>query len=170
MSYVIVSPAGFSIVLVFWAALCAAQDLWQRRVSNVLTLGMMAFALCALLVSGQSLTGQGLLPAFLALGLAMLLTLPGYVLGLLGAADAKMLMAFGLASGVTDVLEVFVVAGLSSAFLMLLARRLEQFPVFARLMTSSGPLLHVTPRNGKTFPFALCLAMGVVVSQCLLLR
>ncbi len=169
MSYSLVAPAGFSIVLIFWAALCAMQDVRQLRVSNVLTLGMLVFALCALLVSGQSLTGGSVWGAWLALAIAAALTLPGYALGKLGAADAKMLMACGLATGVADVLEIFVVAGLLSAFFMILARQLDQFPVFTR-WTAQGALLHFAPRKGKSFPFALCLGLGVVVSQFLVLR
>ena len=159
-------PAGFSIVLIIWAALCGAEDVWRLRVSNFLTLGMLAFAIMFLLLTGHTLTGASALQAALGLIVAMLLTLPGYALGKLGAADAKMLMACGLAAGFADVLEIFVIASLLAAALMLLTRYLDRYPWFIRL-TSSGPLFRLAPRAGKSFPFAACMAVGVLFSQCL---
>ncbi|MDQ8036067.1 MAG: prepilin peptidase [Pedobacter sp.] len=156
-------PDASSIVLIGWAAVCGAQDIGRLRVSNVLTLGMLALALLVLLGSGHSMLGVSIGQAVLAFLLAMLLTLPGYALGKLGAADAKMLMALGLASTVMVVLEVFVVAGLVAAGLMLLTRYLDRYPWFVRA-TSSGLLLRLAPREGKSFPFAACMALGVITS------
>lgn len=156
-------PGAFSIVLIVWAAVCGAQDIGRLRVSNMLTLGMLGLALLVLLGSGQSMLGGSAWQAVLALLLAMLLTLPGYAMGKLGAADAKMLMALGLASTVMVVLEVFVVASLVAAGLMLLTRYLDRYPWFVRI-TSSGLLLHLAPRAGKSFPFAACMALGVLAS------
>ncbi len=164
MSESITVPGAFSIVLIVWAAICGVQDMQRLRVSNWLTLGMLAVAAFWLVWTGQSMTGGSMAQAWLALGLAMVLTLPGYALGKLGAADAKMLMALGLASTVAAVLEVFVVASLVAAALMLLSRHLERYPVFVR-MTSAGPLQRLAPRSGKSFPFAACMAVGVFISQ-----
>lgn len=161
-------PAAFSIVLIIWAALCGAEDVWRLRVSNILTLGMLALALIFLLLTGRALSGASPGQAILGLLLAMVLTLPGYAVGKLGAADAKMLMACGLAAGLWDVLEIFVVASLLAAGLMLMTRYLDRYPWFVRL-TSSGPLLRLAPRAGKSFPFAACMAVGVLVSQLLAL-
>lgn len=169
VDYSLVMPAGFSIVLIVWAALCGAQDAWQLRVSNVLTLGMLVMALCALPVTGHSLTGAGWLSALGGLLVAALLTIPGYALGQLGAADAKMLMAFGLASSLPDLLEAFVVAAPLAAGIMLLMRYLMQYPLMVRL-GSQGVLANFAPRPGKSFPFATCLAVGVLASQCLQMR
>lgn len=157
-------PAAFSIVLIIWAALCGAEDVWRLRVSNILTLGMLVLALIFLLLTGRALGGVSPGQAILGLLLAMVLTLPGYAVGKLGAADAKMLMACGLAAGFVDVLEIFVVASLLAAALMLMTRYLDRYPWFVR-RTSSGPLLRLAPREGKSFPFAACMAVGVLVSQ-----
>lgn len=158
-----IMPGDFSIVLIVWAALCGAQDIWRLRVSNYLTLGMLLVALVFLLAMRQSMTGAVFWQALAALALAMLLTLPGYALGKLGAADAKMLMALGLASSIITVLEVFVVASLLAAGLMLFTRYLDRYPWFV-LHTSSGLLQRLAPRSGKSFPFAACMAVGVLVS------
>lgn len=164
MSEAAIAPGAFSIVLIIWAAICAVQDVSRLRVSNVLTLGMLAVALVFLVLAGRSMTGGGPGQALLGVLLAMTFTLPGYAMGKLGAADAKMLMAIGLASGIMVVLEVFVVASLAAAGLMLLTRYLDRYPAFVRA-TSSGVLQHLAPRAGKSFPFAACMALGVFASQ-----
>ncbi|MGH8491660.1 MAG: A24 family peptidase [Moraxellaceae bacterium] len=157
------ASTALSIVLIVWAALCGAQDVWQLRVANVLTLGMLALALVFLLWTGHSMIGSSGGQALFGLLLALLFTLPGYALGKLGAADAKMLMALGLATDASTVLEVFVLASLTAAALMLLTRYLDRYPWFVR-NTASGLLQGLAPRAGKSFPFAACMAFGVLVT------
>lgn len=164
MTETIIAPGALSIVLIIWAAICGMQDIWRLRVSNVLTLGMLAVAVVFLVLHGHSMTGGSVWQALYGLLLAMVFTMPGYVMGKLGAADAKMLMAVGLASTVMTVLEVFVVASLTAAALMLLTRYLDRYPVFVRA-SSSGVLQRLAPRAGKSFPFAACMAIGVFASQ-----
>jgi prepilin peptidase CpaA len=160
----ILPPAAFSIVLIVWAAACGFQDVTKLRVSNVLTFGMMALALLVLLLGGRTLTGDTPWQAVLGLLVAMVLTLPGYALGKLGAADAKMLMACGLAMGMVEMLVVFVVGSLLGAGLMILTRLLDRYPLFLR-WTSEGPLANFAPRPGKSFPFVACLAVGVLLTR-----
>lgn len=157
------SSSALSIVLIIWAAACGAEDVWRLRVSNWLTLGMLLLALVFLLAMGHSMTGVGAWQALAAFALAMVLTLPGYALGKLGAADAKMLMALGLASSLIIVLEVFVMASVLAAAIMLLTRYLDRYPWFVR-HTSQGSLQRLAPRFGKSFPFAACMAIAVLFS------
>ena len=91
-------------VLLGWLAACARQDAQQRRISNLLTLGALAVALLHLLVFGSSLTGAGVTHTALAMGMACLLSLPGYLTRQMGAADVKMLLALGAASDSSHVL------------------------------------------------------------------
>lgn len=161
-------PAAFSIVLIVWAAFCGFHDIKSLRVPNVLTFGMMAVAIAVLALGGHAMSGASLWQAVLGLLLAMLLTLPGYALGKLGAADAKMLMACGLAMGWAQMLLVFLTGSLLGAALMVLTRVLERYPLFVR-WTSAGPLANFAPRAGKSFPLVACLAVGVILVQVLLL-
>ncbi len=149
---------AISIAVMGWAAVCGLQDLWRLKVSNVLTLGMWLVAGLALL-SGQTLLGLSVVAGLLGFGLAAVLTLPGYALGKLGAADVKMLMGIGLAAGYIDMLMSFALGSLLAAAVMILMRYRVAVPAVMRL-TAQAPLLHLTPRPGKSFPFAICLALG----------
>lgn len=154
---------GISIAAILWAAFCGVQDLIKLKVSNALTLGMVAVGLVALIVTRESLLGQSIGSALLGFLLAAFLTMPGYVLNKLGAADVKMLMAIGLISGLANTLETFVIGSLFAAGLMIMSRRLQGVEWFVN-MTSSGPLMHLAPGVGKSFPFAICLAFGFIVA------
>ena len=67
-----------SIVLLMWLALCSEQDVRQRQISNLLTLGVAACALAWLFATGHSWIGADASDAGWALAIVMLLTLPGY--------------------------------------------------------------------------------------------
>ncbi|MFO2463369.1 prepilin peptidase [Pseudomonas sp. 15FMM2] len=108
------------LVVFFWLALCALQDARQRQIANRLTLGAALLALIYLLWSGTTWLGASGGEGLWALGLALLLTLPGYALGRLGAGDVKMLGALALGSNSTYVLWSLVGAG-GASILWLLA-------------------------------------------------
>ncbi|EJT85565.1 peptidase A24A prepilin type IV [Pseudomonas putida S11] len=80
-----------SIVLLLWLALCSEQDVRQRQISNMLTLGVAACALAWLFATGRSWIGADASDAGWALAIVMLLTLPGYMLGRFGADDVKLI-------------------------------------------------------------------------------
>ncbi len=109
-------------VLLGWLAACARQDAQQRRISNLLTLGALAVALLHLLVFGSSLTGAGVTHTALAMGVACLLSLPGYLTRQMGAADVKMLLALGAASDSSHVLFSVIGAALAQVAWLLLLR------------------------------------------------
>lgn len=153
-----------SIAAIIWAAACGLQDLLKLKVSNFLTLGMLAVAGLALFRGEALLGGVTVSQALLGLLVAIGLTLPGYVLGKLGAADVKMVMAIGLAAGMWILLETFVVASFLALGLMLVLRQLAGVPVVERL-TSTGVLANLAPRPGKSFPYAFCLAIGFISSH-----
>lgn len=99
-------------VLLGWLAACALQDAQQRRISNLLTLGGLTVALAHLLLWGSSFTGASFKAAALAMGVACLLSLPGYLTRQMGAADVKMLIALGAASDGSHVLFSVIGAAL----------------------------------------------------------
>ena len=81
------------LVVFVWLVVCAQQDIRQRQIANRLTLGALLLALFYLLWSGSTWLGTSRAEGLWALCLALLLTLPGYALGRLGAGDVKMLAA-----------------------------------------------------------------------------
>lgn len=151
-----------SIAVIVWAAACGLHDLYRLKVPNYLTLGMWLVAALALF-SGQTLLGREWWQGLAGFAVAALLTVPGYALNRLGAGDVKMLMGFGLAAGTQDMLEAFVVASLSAALIMLALRASMLLPSMVRL-TSHGVLANLAPREGKSFPFAIFLALGCISS------
>ncbi|WP_028695584.1 prepilin peptidase [Pseudomonas cremoricolorata] len=113
-----------SIVLLMWLALCTEQDVRERQVSDLLTLGVGGAALIWLFMTGHSWLGAEASDAGWGLAIVMLLTLPGYMLGRLGASDVKLLAALALASSHHYVLGTFIGAGVSVVVWMLFRRRL----------------------------------------------
>ncbi|MGE7957435.1 prepilin peptidase [Pseudomonas sp. NPDC089530] len=103
-----------------WLILCAAQDLQQRRIANLLTLGVAALALVYLLLTGSTWWGGRAAEGGWALLLALAFTLPGYALGRMGAGDVKLMAALGLLTDPLHVLGTFIGAGATSLLWFLL--------------------------------------------------
>lgn len=141
-----------SIALLAWLALCSGQDVRERQISNVLTLGAAACALAWLFATGRTLLGAQASDAGAALAIVLLLTLPGYVLGRFGAGDVKLLGALALATSQGHVLGTFIGAG--AALLV--------WAVGRRLLRRSA-----APQQDKQ-PFAPCVLLGfLLTSICL---
>ncbi|NIF25291.1 prepilin peptidase [Pantoea sp. Tr-811] len=113
-----------SIVLLMWLALCTEQDIRERQIANVLTLGFATGALVWLFATGHSWIGADASDAGWALAIVMLLTLPGYMLGRFGADDVKLMGALALATSPQYVLGTFIGAGVSVLLWLLTRRRL----------------------------------------------
>lgn len=112
------------LILFIWMAFCANQDASGRKVSNGLSLGGVAFALSYLLLTGHSWLGYPAGQALWALGLTLVLTLPGYAMGKLGAGDVKLLMALALATDELHLLGTFVGAGVTSLGWLMMRQKL----------------------------------------------
>lgn len=104
----IAAPVGAVLV---WLAAVAACDLGWRRIPNVLSLGGAAAALLVLLSTGTSVLGGSPKVACCAALLAVVITLPAYALGGLGAGDVKLAFAIGLISDTVTSTMVLVVGG-----------------------------------------------------------
>ena len=103
--------------------MCSGQDVRERQISNILTLGAAACALAWLSATGRSWVGAPASDAGWALAIVLLLTLPGYWLGRFGAGDVKLLGALALATSQGYVLGTFIGAG-AALLVWALARRL----------------------------------------------
>ena len=148
-----------SLVLI-WLAICAAQDARHRRISNALTLGVGALALVWLLATGTTWLGADAQQGGWACLIALLLTLPGYLLGRMGAGDVKLMTALGLATNGVFVLGAFIGAGVASVLWLLLAPKL--WPHMGQGLR--GHVRHLTPDKSKKLPFAPFVLIGAVLS------
>jgi prepilin peptidase CpaA len=113
-----------SIVLLMWLALCTEQDIRERQIANVLTLGFATGALVWLFATGHTWIGAEASDAGWALAIVMLLTLPGYMLGRFGADDVKLMGALAVATNPQYVLGTFIGAGVSVVLWLMTRKRL----------------------------------------------
>ncbi|HWK54368.1 MAG TPA: A24 family peptidase, partial [Hyphomicrobiales bacterium] len=86
------------LLLLLWALACALQDARARRIGNPLLLAGALAALLHLLYFGYSMTRASPMSVTTACVLALILTVPGYRRGKLGAGDVKLLLVIALAT------------------------------------------------------------------------
>lgn len=98
-----------------WAVICAAYDIRQRRIPNYLTLSAYGMAIAAFVFEGQGWLGGTVLSCLEGWGIGLLLTMPAYLMKLLGAGDVKMLSAIGLLVGLESLLLTYVIASVIMA-------------------------------------------------------
>lgn len=148
---------------------CALFDLKQRRLPNMLTLGMHVLAVAILVITGQGLLGDTISASLMGWLVALMLTVPAYALNWLGAGDAKFLAAIGLLAGLKFLLVSYLLAGLMAGiiiFLWLSAQRYSPYinlhlaPFNLRLPTL--PLL-----RGKVLPFGAIIAFSAIITVVL---
>ncbi|MFJ2367594.1 prepilin peptidase [Pseudomonas sp. NPDC087697] len=149
-----------SFVLLIWLALCAAQDVQQRHIANSLTLGAGLLALIYLLWTGTTWLGAPAAQGGWALLLALLFTVPGYVLGRLGAADVKLMATIGLATDNLHLLGSFIGAGVASLLWLLIAPKV--WPHMSQGLR--GRLQYLAPELSKKAPFAPFVLIGVLLT------
>jgi prepilin peptidase CpaA len=143
-------------------------DIRQRRVPNVLTMGVASVGLLLAMGGLGTATVGGALGG-LALGLALLL--PAHVFGATGAGDVKLLAAFGALLGPADVFDAFlraaILGGVMALVVALWRGRLRE--------TVYGTAMLVTTRNravtaliehpaaNNRFPYAPAIASGALL-------
>lgn len=143
------------IMAVIWALALAYSDLTERRIPNYLVFSAIGVCLFVLAWGGEAPLGGAPLSVAGGLGLAMLLTLPGYLTRRLGAGDVKMLLAVATMGGHALVLQTFVIGSLLAAGLVFFYWRFPREQAPARL-------------PGKYLPFGAALAVGLIGSLLLL--
>ncbi|MGF6096344.1 prepilin peptidase [Pseudomonas sp. 18175] len=114
------------VVLMLWLGLCAVQDSRQRQIANAVTLGGALLALVYLLWTGTTWLGAPAGEGGWAFALALLLTLPGYVLGRFGAGDVKLLAALALATTTDYLLWSLIGAAVTQGAWLLISQWLSK--------------------------------------------
>lgn len=146
-------------VMVVWLGLCAVQDVRQRLLANRLTLGAALLASIYLFWTGTTWLGAPAAQGLLAFLLALLLTLPGYALGRLGAGDVKLLAALALASNAEYLLGSFVGAAIANLLWVIIAPKL--WPHMNQGLKKH--LGYLAPEASKKLPFAPFLLVGFAI-------
>ena len=159
-----------SAVLIVGAGVAATiVDIRQRRVPNVLTMGLASVGLLLAMAGMGSVTLGGALGG-LALGLALLL--PAHVFGALGAGDVKLLAAFGALLGPGDVFDAFLRAAILGGVMALAVavwrgRLRETLYGTAMLVTTRNRTMAAAiehPAANNRFPYAPAIALGATLA------
>lgn len=113
--------------LVAWGVAVAWCDWRTRRISNLLLLGAAVPAVAALGILGQGLLGAAPIQSAVGAGIAALMFLPGFALGLSGGGDVKFAGCCGLILGWPGVLLMLLMSaillGMFSLWVMMRRRR-----------------------------------------------
>lgn len=159
-----------SCLLLVWSA--AAWDLRSRRISNTLIL---AGAAVGLLLQGALAGPGGVLAAIYGLLVGLVILLPGYLLGVTGAGDAKLMAAVGTFLGPLGILQAALasilvggVIALGFAASALVSRQSiapwGRYGLMVRTLVTTGRPLYIPPVEGEVmgrkFPFAVSIAIG----------
>ncbi len=156
-------------VLVVGAGVAATVvDIRERRVPNVLTMGLASVGLLLAMAGAGTVTLGGALGG-LALGLALLL--PAHIFGATGAGDVKLLAAFGALLGPAGVVDAFLRAAILGGVMALAVavwrgRLRETLYGTAMLVTTRSRTAAVIehPAANNRFPYAPAIALGAALA------
>ncbi|EPC02462.1 hypothetical protein L861_08800 [Litchfieldella anticariensis FP35 = DSM 16096] len=158
------------VLLLIWSA--AVWDLRQRRIPNVL---VMAGAAIGILLQGLLAGSGGILATISGLAVGLVILLPGYLLGMTGAGDVKLMAAVGTLLGPYDVFiaalaSIFVggVIAMGFAASALFSRNSispwARYGLMLKTLAVTGKPIYVAPEEGEVmgrkFPFAVSIALG----------
>ncbi|PXX97692.1 prepilin peptidase [Halomonas sp. LBP4] len=158
------------ILLLIWSA--AAWDLRMRRIPNRLVLAGAAMGvLLQVVLAGPG----GVLAAITGLLVGLAILLPGYLLGVTGAGDAKLMASVGTFLGplgafqaaLASILVGGVIAmgfALSALFSRQSVSPRGRYGLMVRTLVTTGRPLYIPPAEGEVmgrkFPFAVSIAIG----------
>jgi prepilin peptidase CpaA len=158
---------------VFLAILVAAAvtDLRQNRIPNRLTLVAFVSGILFGVVQEAGWPGAAVAGA----GLALLVTMPLFLLGAIGGGDAKLLAAIGAFLGPAGLVSAALYAGVLGGFMSLaqMARRGVVLPVLLRMKNRVFHAITLGRRGERdvlggpaavTIPYGIALAAGALVA------
>lgn len=162
-----------TVVLLLILAVAAWTDLARHRVPNLLTLGG---ALLGLSLQTWALGMDGLLDGLGGLAIGLLILLPFYKLGGMGAGDIKLMAAAGTFLGwLNTLLAVGLSLGLGSliGLTVLIARCgvttiLRRYAQTLKCLLTTGQWIYIPPESGEAaaarFPYAIAIAVGTTAA------
>ena len=166
----VATPADAWVVatLVGGTGSAAVVDIARRRIPNQISLGLAAVGI-ALAASGAS--GITLRASLAGFAVALVLMLPGHVLGATGAGDVKLFAAAGAVLGVGRVLDAFLFVALAGGVLAIgvawqrgrLARTLAQTARLCGQPTEARKSIEA-PVEHNRFPYGPAIAVGTVLA------
>ena len=161
-----------STILLLMALIIAVwTDVMHNRIPNLLSLGG---AVLGLSLQSWALGTDGLLAGLGGLSIGLLIFLPFYALGGMGAGDVKLMAAVGTFLGPLDTLwasAFTLMAGGLLGVLVLLLRRggmvtLRRYGSILKCLLVTGRFSYVHPTPGEAaatrFPYALAIATGAI--------
>lgn len=156
-----------TVFLLLAVAVAAYTDLRKHRIPNWLTFSTL---LSGLLLQYIFLGTEGLLAGLAGAGMGLVILLPFFLMGGMGAGDVKMMAAIGSLIGFKLVLLAaavsLVLAGLYA--LVLITIKGEWASFMRRYVVSLQSRHYVAPDAGsiatKRFPFALAIAGGTLTA------
>jgi Flp pilus assembly protein protease CpaA len=140
------------LLVIAWALGITLSDALRRRIPNLFSLGAIAGGLIYLISTGHAVLNANWLDVLLGLLLALLLTLPAYLMRWLGAGDVKLLLAIASLGGWKVVLSSFAVAGILGG-------------ISALAVMQYAAYFGYSPANKRWLPFGAMLAVGLIASM-----
>ena len=159
----------FSLLIML--AVAIYFDIRTERIPNWL---VAAGTVVALTLHAVNSGASGLLTSVGGLSIAMVILLPFYIAGVMGAGDVKLMAAVGAFTGVQLALLAvgfaFGIGGLQAVAILVLrgTGRLtwERYHQMGKTILATGRLVYIPPgpgdAAGESFPFAIAVGMGTI--------
>jgi len=141
-----------TMLVIAWALGIALADILSRRIPNIFSVGAIFCGLAYLAYAGQAILGGGWFEVMAGMLIALLLTLPAYLMRWLGAGDVKLLLAIAALGGWKVVLTSFAVAGILGS-------------VSTVAVLQYATYFGQGPTSKRWLPFGAMLAMGLIASM-----
>lgn len=149
------------------------QDITTRKIKNWYNMTGVFVGIVLGIFGGV----HGVKEAFLGFGIAFLIGIAGYVLGLFRAGDAKFLWGIGAMKGWFHFLNSFVLgilAGGMIAFVILLIKkdgkkRIKHMGTYLKFLWLNRSYTPYVSENQREFPFSVPIALGAVLDVFILI-
>jgi prepilin peptidase CpaA len=167
-------PAALPMLALALSTLVMFSDLYARRVPNTWLLAALAMGMGILVLQSLFDKGRAGWPSLSGFAIGLLIFLPFYAIGWMGAGDVKFFAVLGFLLGYRALLPIWLIGGLltgAHAVVIVLSRRplvaLVPSMVFARERLATSRLWRHTllARQGRSGqPHAAYLAIGAAVT------